>query len=199
MCQVVLIRSGATLYDEEKRVQGVLDIPLSERGQGDVAQMAECLARELNGCRPRALYCGPGAAVTHTAEIVGRTLGLRPRKIDELRNLDQGLWQGLQVEEIRRRNNRLYRQWLDDPETICPPRGEPVESAKERIRAVIKPLLKRHQGETIGLVVGEPLARLVACILKCEPRVHLDDMLAGACFETIEAAPSLSRNGTHTS
>src|SRR4030088_2077781 len=92
MTQVVLIRPGATAYDEQNRVQGILDIPLSERGRAEVAQLAEKLA----GPAPpavalAALYCGPGESVVRTAEVVGKALGLRPRRIDDLRNLDQGL------------------------------------------------------------------------------------------------------------
>ena len=49
MCQVVLIRAGATIYDEQNRVQGILDIPLSESGQGEVARMAQALVERLNG------------------------------------------------------------------------------------------------------------------------------------------------------
>src|SRR5438874_327857 len=98
MTQVVLIRPGATVYDEEDRVQGVLDIPLSERGLAEVARLAEQLA----GLTLSALYCGPGESVGRTAEAVGRATGLRPKRIEELRNLDQGLWQGLQIEEIKR-------------------------------------------------------------------------------------------------
>ena len=47
MSQVILIRPGATLYDEQNRVQGVLDIPLSERGRSEVARMAQKLSRSL--------------------------------------------------------------------------------------------------------------------------------------------------------
>src|SRR5579885_2044340 len=131
MTQVVLIRPGATVYDEQNRVQGVLDVPLSDRG---------------------------------------KALGLRPRRIDELRNLDQGLWQGLQIDEIKRRNFRVFRMWLDDPLTVCPPLGESVEDALGRIRSALRPLIKRHQGEAIGLVVGEPLAQLVAGYLRRDLR-----------------------------
>ena len=120
---------------------------------------------------------------------------MRPRCVDEFRNLDQGLWQGLQVDEIRRRNNRVFRQWLDDPLTVCPPMGEPVGSALERIKAALKPLIRRHQGETIALVVGDPLARLVACYLRREPRVRFDDDVVTAHLERIEVAPEAGRNG----
>ena len=147
MTQVVLIRPGATVYDEQNRVQGVLDVPLSDRGRAEVALLAETLPEALQGVNLLALYCGPGESVVRTAEAVGRALGLRPKRLDDLRNLDQGLWQGLQIDDIKRRNLRVYRQWVDDPLTVCPPLGETVESAVDRVKSALKPLIKRHQDE----------------------------------------------------
>jgi broad specificity phosphatase PhoE len=196
MSQVILIRPGATLYDEQHRVQGVLDIPLSERGHDEVVRMAQEISASLGASSLTALYCGPGENAIRTAEIVGKVVGVRPKRINEFRNLDQGLWQGLQLDEIKRRNTKLFRQWLEDPATICPPRGETVERAMERIKSAFRPLLRRHQDEAIGLVVGEPLARLVACYLRCEPRVQLDERWTCCDFEWIQIAPVLLKNGT---
>src|SRR3954470_24123173 len=175
MAQALLIRSGTTLYDEQNRVQGILDVPLSERGRAEAARLAESLPAACDGAPLRALYCGPGESVVRTAEIVGKALGLRPRRIDDLRNLDQGLWQGLQLDEIKRRNLKVFRQWLDDPVTVCPPQGETIENALERIKQAPPPPIPRHHDEAIGLVVGEPLAQLIACHLRRDPRVQLDD------------------------
>ena len=127
---------------------------------------------------------------------MGKALGLKPRRIEELRNLDQGLWQGLQIEEIKRRNSKLFRQWIDDPQTICPPQGETVSSALERVRAAFKPLVRRHQeGEAFGLVVCEPLARLISCYLKRAPRPHLDEQLPCCGFERIDIPQDLLAGG----
>ncbi|WP_240907374.1 histidine phosphatase family protein [Paludisphaera rhizosphaerae] len=195
--QVLLIRPGATLYDEQNRVQGVLDIPLSEQGRSEVDRLAERLAARGDAPRLAALYCGPGESVVRTAEIVGKALGLRPKRIDEFRNLDQGLWQGLQIEEIRRRNTRLFRQWIDDPRTIRPPQGETIEEAMERVRAAFRPLFRRHQSEAFGLVAGEPLGRLIAAYLKRVPRLQLDEFLPCCGFERIEVhADVLGGNGS---
>jgi broad specificity phosphatase PhoE len=196
MTQVVLIRPGATAYDEQNRVQGILDIPLSERGRAEVTRLAETLASsESADGALAALYCGPGESAVRTAEILGKALGLRPRRIDDLRNLDQGLWQGLQRDEIKRRNLKVFRQWLDDPVTICPPQGETIASAQERIKVALRPLIRRHPDGAIGLVVADPIARLIACYLRREARVQLDDPVPTGGFERIEVAPDLGRNG----
>jgi broad specificity phosphatase PhoE len=200
MTQVFLIRPGATTYDEQNRVQGILDIPLSDRGRAEVAQLAERLAgadadAETATLALAALYCGPGESAVRTAEVIGKALGLRPRRIDDLRNLDQGLWQGLQRDEIKRRNLKVFRQWVDDPVTVCPPQGETIACALERIKATLRPLIRRHHDEAIGLVVGDPIAQLIACHLRREPRVQLDDHVPTGGFECIEVTPDLGRNG----
>src|SRR5881628_3827291 len=99
MTRVVLIRPGSTDYDEQDRIQGTLDIPLNVRGPAEAAHTAEGLrAVALN----RIFSC-PSASSNDTALIIGKTLGVRVRKLDKLHNLNHGLWQGLQVEEVRRK------------------------------------------------------------------------------------------------
>ena len=200
MTQVVLIRPGATAYDEQHRLQGILDIPLSERGRAEVALLAESLPKMLSGLTLvlSALYCGPTESVVRTAEAVGKALGLRPKRIDDLRNLNQGLWQGLPLDEIKRRNQRVYRQWLDDPTTVCPPQGETMDAAFERIKSALRPLIKRHQNEAIAIVAGDPLSRLIACFLKRETRVQLHDDFPTGGFERIEILPETGRNGSNS-
>ena len=195
MTQVVLIRPGATVYDEQNRVLGVLDVPLSDRGWAEVAELVAKLAEPFSGIKLTALYSGPSENAVRTAEAVGRALGLRPRTLDELRNLDQGLWQGLQVEEIKRRHLKVFRQWIEDPCTISPPHGEPVAGAMDRIKAALKPLIKRHRDEAIGLVACEPIAQFIACYLRRDPRVQLADHIPTGCFEKINVGPDWGRNG----
>jgi broad specificity phosphatase PhoE len=189
--QVALIRPGATLYDEQQRLQGSLDLPLTARGERESLALAE----SLGSIGLSALYHGPGESLSRTAEEIARVAGLRPRLLDELRNLDQGLWQGLQLEEIKRRNPKLFRQWLEEPQTICPPQGETIIDALVRVKTGLKPLWKKHKDQLIGLVVGEPLAQIVASYLRGRERPQLDENLRTGCFERIEVAPAVERNG----
>lgn len=193
MAQVVLIRPGSTVYDEQDRIQGALDIPLSERGWTEAQRLAQAL--QTAGIKLSALYCGPGENACQTAEVIGKTLDLRSKPMDQFRNLDHGLWQGLCVEEVRRRNPKVYRQWIDAPLTVCPPMGETVEQTQERLRAALKPLIRRHRDEAFGLVIAEPCAQLVAAFLRQDPEVHLEEHAVTGRFEQIDVAPELCRNG----
>jgi phosphoserine phosphatase len=164
MSDVVVIRPGCTDFDAQHRIQGTLDLPLNERGEQQVAELVE----QLRPLPIEALYTGDCEPARSTAEAIGRELGVEVREVEGLRNLDQGLWQGLPVEDIRRKFPKVYRQWQDEPERICPPEGETVPAAVERIRkALHRPLKKRGM---IGVVASEPLATLICCMIRgCRP------------------------------
>ncbi len=138
MVQIVLIRPGSTEYDLQGRIQGTLDIPLSEQGRGEVRELAVKLkSRSLS-----ALYCAPGNAATETAQIIGDALGIKVKPLEALRNLNQGLWQGMLVDEVKLKQPKVYRQWQEQPENICPPDGEMVSEAQARIGEAVERLVK---------------------------------------------------------
>ena len=63
------------------------------------------------------------------------------------------------MDDIRRKFPKVFKQWQESPETICPPDGETIPEALERIRAaLLKPLRRRS---AFGVVVSEPMASLV--------------------------------------
>ena len=98
-------------------------------GRGRPARRDARRAR-LAGVELAALYCGPGESVVRTAEAVGKALGLRPRRIDDLRNLDQGLWQGLQLDEIKRRQRQGLPPVARRPGHRLPPAGRDGRRAR---------------------------------------------------------------------
>ncbi|NCY02682.1 MAG: histidine phosphatase family protein, partial [Planctomycetia bacterium] len=102
---LIVIRAGATDYESLGRIRGVVDIPLCAAGIVE----AEAAAAALADKPCSAVYAAGELAALGTARIVGRALGIKPRPVPTLHNLDQGLWQGLLVEDIRRRQPRLYR------------------------------------------------------------------------------------------
>jgi broad specificity phosphatase PhoE len=159
MSEIVLIRPGCTDFDEQKRIQGTLDLPLNSRGQEQVQQVVE----QLHDIPLEAIYTSESDPAKATAEVIGDSLAV-PVKINEgLTNLNQGLWQGLQVDEVRRKYPKAFKQWQESPETICPPEGEAVSDALNRIKKTIKKPIKRHK--VFGIVASEPLMSLISCLI----------------------------------
>lgn len=161
MVRIVLVRPGATEYVQQGRIQGALEVPLSEQGAHEATRLSEEMA-DLN---LDALYSADSEHALQTAEAIAKTIGIKLKSLDSLRNLDHGLWQGMLVEEVKRKQPKVYRQWQEQPESVCPPGGEMISDAQDRVRSAITKLLKKHKGGTVGLVVPEPLASLVRAYL----------------------------------
>jgi len=88
-------------------------------------------------------------------------VGVKLQKLDRVHNLNQGLWQGMLVEDVRLKQPKVYRQWQEQPEHVCPPEGEMLLDAAERVEAAMAKLRKRHKEGVIAVVAQEPLATLV--------------------------------------
>lgn len=162
MVQIALIRPGTTDYDLQGRIQGRLDIPLNQQGLDQVTQTIEC----LRGLSLVALYSSMCRSAQETAEIIGQALKLKPKPIERLQNLDHGLWQGMQVDEVKRKQPKVYKQWQEHPENICPPNGEMLSAVIERTASSLDKLLRKHRFGAVGLVAPEPLASVIRSRLK---------------------------------
>lgn len=157
MVQIVLIRPGSTAYDEQRRIQGTLDVPLNEQGSAEVTH----LIRGLRDLKLETIYAPNSQPAMETAEAIAAALDVKAKKLERMHNLDHGLWQGMLIDEVRLKQPKVYRQWQENPECVCPPQGETLAEAESRVRTTITRLLKRHKEGVIGLVVPEPLASLV--------------------------------------
>lgn len=171
MSKVVLIRPGSTEFSSQGRIEGTLDLPLSEEGEAEVAACLE----DLRKVSIEVICCPAEGAARRTAELLGKGLGIKVKSVKGLHNLNQGLWQGLQLEEVRHKHPKVFRQWQEAPATVCPPEGEMVGEAYERVKQALGNVLRRHKDKVVGLVVPEPLSQIVRCFLKQEELAQLRD------------------------
>jgi broad specificity phosphatase PhoE len=183
MLQFVLIRPGATEFDQQARIQGTLDIPLCEEGRREAAAIVD----ELRGLPIEAVYSAPCQSAEETAGALGAVLGLKPKALAELSNLNLGLWQGMLIADVKTKQPRVYRQWQEQPETVCPPQGETIRAARQRVQVALAKLAKKHKSEgLVAVVAPEPLASIFRQAVSGEP---LGDLWRGPQ----NAAPSWER------
>lgn len=162
MLQILLIRPGSTEYDRQGRIQGTLDMPLSEEGHREVSRLID----EMRGRPLDLIYVTPCQAAQETGKAIAEALDVKLKKLNKMRNLDQGLWQGMLIEDVKTKQPKVYRQWQEQPETICPPGGEMLSTAQGRVREAIVRLVKKHKEGLVGLVAPEPLASLICNVLR---------------------------------
>jgi broad specificity phosphatase PhoE len=175
MAQIVLIRPGCTEFDEQQRIQGNLDLPLSAGGR----QQVERLLADLAQVEIDVLFSSPCEPARSTADALGAARGLAVKEIEGLHNVDHGLWQGLKVEDVRRKHPKVFKQWQESPEAICPPGGESLAEAVARVRkALEKPLKKKGN---LAIVAADPLAAIICAVVRGLPLESIPAVCQGAC------------------
>jgi len=191
MVKILLIRTGATEYECQGRVRGTLDIPLSEDGRLSIEQVAKRLSLEQGDSPIDSLYAGPCRATQQSADILAAELELKPKTLDDLGNLDHGLWQGMLIHDIKVKQPKVYRQWQEHPETVCPPEGESLQVVRERLQRALAKIAKKQKSGTVAVIVAEPVTSLLKNLLRDDPLGNLwqvdDEDLPG--WELMELTP----------
>jgi broad specificity phosphatase PhoE len=166
MLKVIIIQPGATDFDEQRRIKGCLDLPLNARGRQQVSRT--CF--ELAEAHISHVYSAPCQSALETADVLAREHPVKVTPLEQLRNLDHGLWHGKLIEEVKRQQPRVYRMWQEGQENVCPPEGETWLEARERVTGALRKILKKHKEGVVALVIPEPVATLVRSLLcHCEP------------------------------
>ncbi|MCA9034255.1 MAG: histidine phosphatase family protein [Planctomycetaceae bacterium] len=169
MATIVLIRAGCTDYDDQHRLLGTLDLPLNQRGVDQIREAVQVLNER--GIRLEAIYTSPEDPACGTAHVVAESqASAKVRELDELRNVNQGLWQGLPEADIRKRFPKLFKNCKDSPVAICPPEGETLSDACQRLTRVLTKAIRKY--DVFAIVAPEPLATVIRCTLeRRHPRV----------------------------
>jgi broad specificity phosphatase PhoE len=159
--QVLLVRPGATDFDDQGRIKGSLDIPMSERGHQQVTSLTEQLAE----VRVKTIYTSPCESARETAERLAHGRDVRIKTVDAFRNVDHGLWHGKLIDEVRRNHPKVYRQGQDSPTDICPPGGESIRDAKARVIKAVRKVVRKSGDDVIAIVIPDPMAWVVESLL----------------------------------
>jgi broad specificity phosphatase PhoE len=183
---LLLVRPGATVLDEQGRIKGDLDLPLSPAGQ----QQVDSLVARLGDLPVDSIYCAPCTCARETAAALAAQTAARVRLDDDLRNLDHGLWQGKRFEELKQTQPRIYRLWAEHPENVAPPFGETYAQAAARIEQFLGRILARGKRGLIAVVVAEPLASMIRARLARQPIENFwQAERQTATWETIPVSP----------
>lgn len=142
---VFLVRHGATEWNHSKRAQGQADVALNDAGYRQAIATAEELSHEPVD----AVYSSDMERAYRTAEPIAKTHGLEVQTDADFREIDQGEWEGLHVDEIRRRWPDL---WGPARHYSRRPGGEsPAEVRRRALRALEK-VVRAHPGGAVVVV-----------------------------------------------
>lgn len=134
--KILLVRHGATGYNEAELLQGKIDNPLSPSGRNE----ADLLAKRLKAEKIEIIFSSPLTRAVETAEIVNRFHRAPMRIIDAFVEIDMGEWDGLSFPTIQARDLSYYHRWVADPRTPAPG-GESFSQVYRRVNRGIRKVL----------------------------------------------------------
>jgi 2,3-bisphosphoglycerate-dependent phosphoglycerate mutase len=167
--EVIVVRHGESEGNVEKRLQGRIDSPLSDRGRAQARRLGAWLRR--NAFRWDAAYASPLQRARETAEIVADVSGYPQATLDpDLRELDAGDLEGLNLEDMLARYPDFMNREITDLGDFAEFGGESYEDAQHRVRRLVSRLVEHHkEGEQRVLLVAHggfnfQLVKAVACV-----------------------------------
>ncbi|MEI8176322.1 MAG: histidine phosphatase family protein [Candidatus Omnitrophota bacterium] len=161
MTKLILVRHGLTDWNKSGRIQGALDIPLNEEGRKQIQLIIAGLAH-LKGVRKiDAVYASRLSRSFETAAGIAKVFNVKVKRLAELNEFDQGVWQGLLEKQIEKRFKKIYSAWKADPRLTQPPQGESLAQVSGRVLPAVERMLKQYSGGAICIVTHQLVSAII--------------------------------------
>lgn len=152
---ILLVRCSRTEWDEASRLGGDCDLPACKAwGEELTAALRDHDLSTITG-----ILTSPDEASSQTAHHIGKLLDKKARTIDDLREIDLGLWEGQRMEQLKDRFPGAFKQWKEDPTSVVAPQGESFADAEQRLLIALARGLDKLNGKGKHVaVVVRPMA-----------------------------------------
>ncbi len=145
----LIVRHGETEWNVGGRIQGHTDIPLSKTGE----RQSQVLARRLSRFPIDAAYSSDLQRCVGTAKEILKDRPAPLHATPQLRECNKGAFEGLTVEETKRRYPEHYAASLVKDLDFAPPGGESARQTSARISQFLACVSRRHADDNL-LIVG---------------------------------------------
>jgi probable phosphoglycerate mutase len=182
--RVFLVRHGATQLSAEDSFAGVVDVLLSDEGREQARKLGRRLAPESIA----AVYASPMKRTVETATLVSEPHGLPITKVDELREISHGHWEGQKRKDVERLYGDEYARWEADPYSFAPEGGETGLSVTARALPRLLAIVAAHPAQTVLVVSHKATIRLLlSSLLGFDPRTYRDRLdQSPACLNVLD-------------
>jgi 2,3-bisphosphoglycerate-dependent phosphoglycerate mutase len=165
---LILIRHGETLWNQQHRMQGHADSPLTEQG----LRQARQLAARLAGIEFAALYSSDLGRALETARSVSRATGHEVIVDARLRERNFGIFEGLTGDEMHARFPGIFTRFKTRDPQFAVPGGESALEFRDRALGCLQEIAQRHIGE-VAVVVTHGL--VLDMVYRAAYRIDLDE------------------------
>ncbi len=155
--RLYLIRHGQVFGHENRRYNGQGNVPLTDFGK----QQARVVSDFLYNLPLAAVYCSDLDRCIYGAQLITASRGFEISPTPLLRELDAGDWEGCLWEDLQRKYPAEWQARLNDVEHYRVPGGESLRDLADRVRPVLRKILRDHAKSGIALVAHGGVNRIV--------------------------------------
>jgi probable phosphoglycerate mutase len=155
------VRHGESVFNAVGRIQGQADIPLSDLGR----RQGAALAKRLTDRPIEAIFASPLSRAMETAAFVAEVFRMEVLRDDRLMEINAGIFQELDWNEIRTRYPEESRRWkAHDPDFVIP-KGESRRQLSHRARIVFEEIRSQPFQEVAVVAHGGLLVAALKSLL----------------------------------
>lgn len=161
MLRLYFMRHGETVWNTERRYQGMTDIELSDEG----LRQAECAAKRFKNIKIDKIYASPLKRAMKTAEKIAAEKGLEIISEDDFREIHFGEWEGKTVPELTEKYGESYTNFIREPHKYGFPGEGSVENVINRIKPGIDRLIAEEKGNVLIVSHGGIIRLMIMYIM----------------------------------
>jgi probable phosphoglycerate mutase len=182
----LLVRHGSTHWNQEGKIQGHTDTPLSDSGRAQAAS----LALALKGVDIAAAYASDLSRAGETARIALGDRDLSIHATGALRELAYGEWEGVTEVEAVRRDPERYARWHRGDPKFAAPGGESFTELRERVATFAATVSARHKSGNILIVSHGGVVRMLGLVmLGLPPELFPRLVVSRASLSVLDVSP----------
>ncbi|HCS09813.1 MAG TPA: histidine phosphatase family protein [Clostridiales bacterium] len=163
MTKIYLTRHGETVWNRQHRFQGHKNSELTDKG----ILAAELLADRIEDIELDYIVSSPLLRAYNTAEIVRGNKDIEIIKLNGLKEINLGDFEGMSYADIKKEHTELLTEIEKDPFNNRYPNGENLQEFYKRVVKAFLEVIDKHRNKTILIVAhGGTLKCIEAYIRK---------------------------------
>lgn len=178
--RLILVRHGQTEWNQLGRIQGRTDIPLNDTGIMQARAAGEWLSQR----RIDAVYSSPMQRAFDTATEIARPHGLPVISLDDIIEIDFGLWEEKTADELKKLYPEYWNDWswhLDE-EKSANMQAESAYTILNRVKRALNSIFEENTAGSTAVVVSHtmPIKLIMANAIGL-PLKSLQSIKVGNC------------------
>ncbi|GFI61138.1 phosphoserine phosphatase 1 [Clostridiales bacterium] len=161
MLRLYMMRHGETVWNTERRYQGMTDIELSDEG----IKQTYCAAERFKNINIDKIYCSPLKRAMATAKPISEQKGLEINIEYSFREICFGQWEGMTVPELTEKYGEEYINFIREPHNYGFPGEGSIDNVIKRLRTGIDKIITEDEGDILIVSHGGIIRLMIIYIM----------------------------------